>query len=538
MNIRHLLFLFLLGLASIAWGQEVPATPVSPAAPAKPAAVIPEPQSKSFLPKDLQAGEKVPLIIYLHGYGSCPDRILALLTPLATAQRFAVLAPCGSKKLAVLPDGLPGYGWEGQTDIPATVKEIRTLIAAGSVDPERVYLMGFSMGGNLAYVVGLKNPGLFAGLIIFSSALQKEFFTADELKAAAAKLPVFIVQGSRDQAMGPQMGQAAYEFLKASGFRARFFGFPGGHQMPNNYLGVMREAIDWCDAQRLTLGGETVAEAVARMKSELPEGYAVRPFGRLVVGSNWKVERVDRLAKGLLEREKSCLAVTGKTAQQTTRAISLYCSVYSKTETGWELFRGIMKREPPHAAVPSLTWPPIRLFSFKNVSDTALSRELVRAVAMEDWPDLPGWLNEALAVTLSDPKVSVSTDKFQSDDQWLLAALKAIEENKWTTVGETLRHTELAYGDLDQTKVTLFAGYEVNVGPLNTGRMLVRWLAETGKLPQFYQAYRDSRDAGAALKTATTKDVEGVEKELAEWVKSHKEGSLLKKAEHNPQGYQ
>ena len=223
-------------------------------------APAPDGGSVSALPKDLKKGGKVPLLVFLHGKRNSPDDVFALLKPLVEPWRCAVLAPRGSVAMGPRPDGTPGYGWKPETDVEVIGGEIRRMIEAGSVDAKRVYLAGFSAGAHLCYAVLAKHPEIFAGTICFGGAIQKTLVAEEDLKAAV-RTPVFIVHGQRDRVIPPRLGEQARDVLAKAGFRVRLKTFPGDHQMPTDYLDVLKEAVEWCDAQKAELDAKPPAEA-------------------------------------------------------------------------------------------------------------------------------------------------------------------------------------------------------------------------------------------------------------------------------------
>lgn len=219
-----------------------------------------EPNYRSAVPKELKPGEKVPLIVYLHGTMGSADQVLGSLQPLVEPWRFAILVPRGSVRQGTRPDGKPGYGWRPDVDVAKIAAEIRRMIDAGTVDPKRIYLMGFSAGASMCYVVMSRNPDLFTGVVCFSGMIQKDLVREGDLKAAAAKVPVYIVHGTQDPVMPVRLAESARDVLTKAGFRVHLLTFAGQHQVPPNYTDVLKEAIEWCSAQKAELDAKPPAK--------------------------------------------------------------------------------------------------------------------------------------------------------------------------------------------------------------------------------------------------------------------------------------
>ena len=124
-----------------------------------------------YVPTGYNKDKKTPLIVALHGLGGNPQQFIRTrgLTDQAEKRGYIVAAPMGYN-----PRG--GYGisypFLGKPD-PANLaelseKDVMNVLAIVrkdfNIDPDRIYLMGHSMGGGGTWQLGIKNPDLFAAL--------------------------------------------------------------------------------------------------------------------------------------------------------------------------------------------------------------------------------------------------------------------------------------------------------------------------------------------------------------------------------------
>ncbi|MCI2430853.1 prolyl oligopeptidase family serine peptidase [Candidatus Acetothermia bacterium] len=125
-----------------------------------------------WIPKNFnpQAG-KVPLFVYLHGGGGL-GTFHPAMTQEFDSRGWIALAPDGRRwnlanqgcpwrtSAAYVDNPNPNVG-PGERDI---LDAITWAKANFPIDEDRIYLSGFSMGGRGAYIIGLKNPDLFAAI--------------------------------------------------------------------------------------------------------------------------------------------------------------------------------------------------------------------------------------------------------------------------------------------------------------------------------------------------------------------------------------
>ena len=183
------------------------------------------------IPPGYSPTAKVPLILALH-FGGNPvgagRAIVEILIGPALADLGAII---------VAPDSL-GAGWNN----PENEEQVEALLGAVgrsySVDPKRIVVAGFSMGGSGAWHWANKSPERFSAMIALAGRPAGD--------VASWRVPVFAVHSRADDVVpiGPTLKRI--EELNALGKNARLVvvnGIP--HYATGAYVGALREAVLW-----------------------------------------------------------------------------------------------------------------------------------------------------------------------------------------------------------------------------------------------------------------------------------------------------
>jgi predicted esterase len=222
------------------------------------------------LPDPHEGSARVPLVVALHGNGGTPEPMAGMFFAAGLSPDLAVLAPYGP--YTVRHDQGVGYSWypplwlfneelarrriageEGRARLERHEQDVSegfVLAAieaacrdyAETVDCERVFLLGFSQGGALAYGLALSHPDRFHGLVAIGAALRD--ISADEarLAAAAGRLEALVCHSPQDEAIAYAKGRAAHERLERAGIESRFLRYDGGHALTADLL---RRVAEW-----------------------------------------------------------------------------------------------------------------------------------------------------------------------------------------------------------------------------------------------------------------------------------------------------
>jgi poly(3-hydroxybutyrate) depolymerase len=186
-----------------------------------------------FVPSGYDKEKKSPLIIALHGLGGNPQQFMRTrgLTEQAEKRGYIVAAPMGYNE----------RGWYGvrgtkggKGDDPENLGELSEKDVINvlnivkkeySVDPDRIYLMGHSMGGGGTFHIGMKYADEWAALAPIAPAIFGHRPT--ELEKIKS-MPVILVQGAKDPLVRPEMVRPWAEQMKKLEMTHEYIEVPDG----------------------------------------------------------------------------------------------------------------------------------------------------------------------------------------------------------------------------------------------------------------------------------------------------------------------
>ena len=162
------------------------------------------------VPDNVTPGDKVPLVLVLHGAYGWGDQIARAtdFSRKADQEGFIVAYPEGRSTVPRIwqfwNTGYCCYGAleEGYDDVGFLDALIDHLVTTQPVDPSRVYIAGFSNGGMLASAYAAAHTEKVAALAAVASTIggRAEAFDGGESSIATPSrpLPVFEIHGQRD----------------------------------------------------------------------------------------------------------------------------------------------------------------------------------------------------------------------------------------------------------------------------------------------------------------------------------------------------
>ena len=188
---------------------------------------------RMYVPTTYTSSRALPLIIALHGLGGTEDSFFDIygkkLPELAEQHGYIVAAPLGYRV-----DGQYGWGLGAPPSDPKTrtlltlseedvmhvLAQVRTLY---NVDPDRIYLMGHSMGAIGTWKLAAKYPDIWAAVGVFSG--QGMPATVEQMR----RIPQFVVHGDADPIVNVAGSRTMVAAMKTLGVDVTYIEIPGGN---------------------------------------------------------------------------------------------------------------------------------------------------------------------------------------------------------------------------------------------------------------------------------------------------------------------
>jgi predicted esterase len=173
----------------------------------------------SYRPEPREPNERFGLFVFLHGHGSNYLVLLHALRPLADRHRLVLIAPTF------------GYGnWEAPGSVEAIERATRFGLDAYPIDPNRVFLAGYSQGGAGVSRAGAAFAGTFTGLVFISATMELSVIGSEAFAHGWKGKPVLVIQGERDRNVKPHTVTAAVAQMEADAVRVTtHYDAEGGH---------------------------------------------------------------------------------------------------------------------------------------------------------------------------------------------------------------------------------------------------------------------------------------------------------------------
>lgn len=194
-----------------------------------------------YLPES-PAGEKLPMILYLHGFshsGSNLGDVLRGGLPLEIEAGREINAA------VVSPQCPSGDIWPSAKMVDQLSELVQEMTALYPVDPQRVTLTGFSMGGDGTWWLGAAHPELFAALAPVASWYNK----TGEL-CVLNEMPIWDFQGENDGIVSPQIARGRARALEDCGGSVKITFYPDAdHEQSSRLAYGTDELYEWLLSQ-------------------------------------------------------------------------------------------------------------------------------------------------------------------------------------------------------------------------------------------------------------------------------------------------
>lgn len=175
--------------------------------------------------------KKVPLVIALHYAGPA--------TPYRGYNYMQILvqpALSGLGAIIVAPDA-PGESWLDKKSEQVVMSFISMAIDEWPVDPDRIIITGYSMGGIGTWYYADKHSDVFFAAIPMAS---------EPVGFLTGKVPHYVIQGQYDELFGTASVSNAVEVMRSKKRRVELVIADGlGHYEANAYVPYLQQSIPW-----------------------------------------------------------------------------------------------------------------------------------------------------------------------------------------------------------------------------------------------------------------------------------------------------
>lgn len=211
---------------------------------------------------NLDAGQRGALVLYLHGGSDKGNDNLKPVNEVAVGVIATYLKVHGISATFIVPQCPQDKNWGGTMNRPLA-ELLNSYLSQATVDPDRVYALGGSMGGSGTWSLVSDNPGLFAAAMPVAGDPSKA------LASNVAKTPIYTVMGTADEIMSIDVVQSFMEQLNEYDGVCYLDIEDGWTHEDTCQKSYTDERLDWVFAQRR----QTTGIGTVEIDAEAPASY-------------------------------------------------------------------------------------------------------------------------------------------------------------------------------------------------------------------------------------------------------------------------
>lgn len=175
-----------------------------------------------YKPDTYDATKPIALFLWMHGCGGNAEGDMWAVCPPATRKTQSYIA--------ISLGGRDGACWNQSADMPKALAALADVQKYFNIDPKKVYLGGYSSGGDMTYYVGMQNADKFAGLLIENSSAWGSGLSVQTLISKASwKVNIAQLNHTSDTTYPMAKSNSDLAALKTAGFPVTAIEKPGGH---------------------------------------------------------------------------------------------------------------------------------------------------------------------------------------------------------------------------------------------------------------------------------------------------------------------
>jgi predicted peptidase len=188
------------------------------------------------VPSGYSPDTPAPLVVALHYSGP--------VTPFFGGGMLRTLVEPALRSLnavMVAPD-CPAGRWDDPMSEAAVLDLIREIRQEYAIDPRRIILTGYSLGGMGTWYLAARHPDLFCAAIPMAS--RTDATTAER----ARSVPLYVIHSAADQLLPVEQMRALVESLRRQGVRVEYVELAGvDHYDVSAFIEPLRAAAAWLE---------------------------------------------------------------------------------------------------------------------------------------------------------------------------------------------------------------------------------------------------------------------------------------------------
>jgi len=180
-------------------------------------------------------------VIWLHGLGADGHDFEPIVPELELEKPVRFVFPHAPVRPVTINQGMRMRAWydilqlgggpEDEAGLRTSQKLTDELIREQGMPANRIVLAGFSQGGAVTLLAGLRYPERLAGLLALSSYLPLAGKLAAEKSDANRDVPIFMAHGRHDELIPIDRAQASRVALEKLGYQIEWHDYPMPHSV-------------------------------------------------------------------------------------------------------------------------------------------------------------------------------------------------------------------------------------------------------------------------------------------------------------------
>ena len=185
------------------------------------------------------------VVIWLHGLGADCNDFVPLVPELKLTRSVKFIFPNAAMLPITLNNGYMMRAWydiksldridhlvdnEGIENTLESINELIDSVIKSGFKSTQIILAGFSQGGVVSYIAGIKSHYQLGGILALSCYLPM----ADKLmvlNSVNKQTPILACHGTEDHVVPHVIGMVAYENLKKAGYNINWHDYPMQHSV-------------------------------------------------------------------------------------------------------------------------------------------------------------------------------------------------------------------------------------------------------------------------------------------------------------------